>query len=205
MIHEDCVRVKSKFVKGNYYIRKSGVKEKIWKLRRNREREREREFNSQRKMITFCWSTLVVRREVLTSFHFASFAFILFLPFSPTPTSPSASSPANQPLCPVFHFPVYSCVLDHLCVSECCLRSYCSYVPRKCTTRPSFSPSSQSRQRGREGYLDSGKVRGVFRTRVNFALFSAFLFFFFLNWPFSSVNIIRFGEGKTLLHENSVD
>lgn len=54
MIHEDCVRVKSKFVKGNYYIRKSGVKEKIWKLRRNREREREREFNSQRKMITFC-------------------------------------------------------------------------------------------------------------------------------------------------------
>lgn len=39
MIHEDCVRVKSKFVKGNYYIRKSGVKEKIWKLRRNRERE----------------------------------------------------------------------------------------------------------------------------------------------------------------------
>lgn len=53
-IHEDCVRVKSKFVKGNYYIRKSGVKEKIWKLRRNREREREREFNSQRKMITFC-------------------------------------------------------------------------------------------------------------------------------------------------------
>lgn len=41
MIHEDCVRVKSKFVKGNYYIRKSEVKEKIWKLRRNRERERE--------------------------------------------------------------------------------------------------------------------------------------------------------------------
>ena len=40
-IHEDGVRVKSKFVKGNYYIRKSEVKEKIWKLRRNRERERE--------------------------------------------------------------------------------------------------------------------------------------------------------------------
>lgn len=75
---------------------------------------------------------------------------------SPVFTNPlSLCTIASQPLCPVFHFPVYSCVLDHLCVSECCLRSYCSYVPRKCTLD---HPSPQSRQRG-EGYLDSGKVR----------------------------------------------
>lgn len=102
---------------------------------------------------------------------------------SPVSTNPlSFCTIASQPLCPVFHFPVYSCVLDHLCVSECCLRSYCSYVPRKCT----LDQSPPKADRGRRGGLlrqwkSPGPVGRVFRTRVNFALFSSFpfsLFFF---------------------------
>lgn len=142
---------------------------------------------------------MVRRSEILTSFHFASFRSFRLCPFSPTttplpttalsfcaiaPSLPSPSQPVqSQPLSArYFISTVYSCVLDHLCVSECCLRRYCSYV---CTGEmhgrpnpPFYIPPPPP---GREGYLDSGKNPGLPRCFVlvlilHFPRCCAFLF-----------------------------
>lgn len=122
----------------------------------------------------------MVRREILTSFHFASFAFILFHPFPPT-RSPSAPSPANHSA-QYFISPstrVYS--TTYVYPNAACAATVHMYRGNARSTKAPPKPT----EGGGEGYLDSGKVRDrlvgcfVLVLILHFSRVFLFLFFFF--------------------------